>query len=80
MARDHHLEERRQLQSEADRQCVLNELECGRTDTSTPLPPSDLEQMIKDYAAARERRVGRFLEHVKMKHRTFLERACPVEC
>ena len=45
-----------------------------------PLPPSDVEQKVKDYEAARERRVERFLEHVKMKHRTFLERACPAEC
>lgn len=67
------------MQTEADKQCVLNELECSRKEEFTSLPPGDLEQKIKDYTAARERRGERFLEHVKMKHRIFLERACLAE-
>jgi len=77
-ARDHHLEERRRLQHEADRQCVLNQ---AGEDNSTPLlsTTSDLQQKIKVYAAARERRIEQFLEHVKTKHRTYLAQACPSE-
>jgi len=81
-ARDHHLEERRRLQQEADRQCVLNQAEHTGENNSTPLlstSPSDLQQKIKVYAAGRERRIEQFLEHVKTKHRTYLAQACPSE-
>ena len=69
------------MQHEADRQCVLNQSSHSGDDHLTTLPPTsgDLQQKIKDYAAARERRVELFLEHVKTKHRTYLEQACPSE-
>lgn len=85
-AREKHLQERDRLQYEADKQCVLMQFRSEHSEQTpdTSSPPSlaaeslqDLEQRTKEYAAQRRARIEAFLRHVAMKHRLFLENACP---
>lgn len=82
-ARTQHLEERKHKQNDADRKCVLAQLNQDMCSLQEALfhqaLPEDFEQRVKDYATQRLIRTERFLEHVKMKHRQFLENACPDE-
>ena len=38
---------------------------------------AEIEQNILAYAKLREERIKNFLEHVKTRHREYLEQACP---
>ena len=41
---------------------------------------ANLEQDIIAYAKLRQERIENFLEHVKAKHREYLQQACPDTC
>ena len=73
-AREHHMDERRRLQLESDRQCVTAQM----TISSASDLPEDINHRVSEYALQRQARIERFLEHVQTKHKLFLEAACPV--
>ena len=75
-ARERHSEHLKQIQYESDRQCVTEECQQNRRDVHSGA--DDLEQNIATYAKHRQERIENFLEHVKAKHREYLEHACPV--
>ena len=71
-ARERHRKHLKQLQYESDQQCVMATLQHNGVAEST-----DLEQDIVAYAKLREERIKKFLEHIKTRHREYLEQACP---
>lgn len=68
----------RELQHESDKQCVMAALQ--QNGSSLQIEYADLEQATMTYAKHRQERVENFLEHVKAKHREYLEQACPASC
>lgn len=71
-ARERHREHVKQLQYESDRRCVMETLQLNGVTES-----ADIEQDTLAYAKLREERIKNFLEHVKARHREYLEQACP---
>ena len=62
----------KQLQYESDKQCVM-----GTIQQNGMAESAEIEQNILAYAKLREERIKNFLEHVKTRHREYLEQACP---
>ena len=71
-ARERHREHVKQLQYESDRRCVMEILQLNGVTES-----ANVEQDTLAYAKLREERIKNFLEHVKARHREYLEQACP---
>ncbi len=63
----------KQLQYESDKQCVMATIQQnGVAESGT-----DIERDTLAYATLREERIKNFVEHVKARHRDYLEQACP---
>ena len=62
----------KQLQYESDKRCVMAKIQQNGVAES-----NDVERDILAYATLREERIKKFVEHVKARHRDFLEQACP---
>lgn len=77
-ARERHAEHLKQLQYESDKKCVMETLQ--QNGTALHSETADVEQNIETYAKLRQERTEAFLDHVKAKHREYLELACPATC
>ena len=80
LARERHAERRKQWQYESDRTAFLAQQEVQNStsnDNSWDAGGTEIDQNIALYATEREARVQRFIEHVRSRHRQFLEQACP---
>ncbi len=77
VARERHLAERKRLQLESDRQCVLSHLQLQSTAKDRPLP-EDFECRVSAYSLQRQARVDRFIGHVRAKYRLFLHNAISI--
>ena len=73
-AREKHKEHRNRVQYECDTKCVtqmLDESVIMTCDSAT------LDRRISEYAQQRQERIEAFIHHIRRKHRSYLEQACP---
>ena len=71
-ARENHAHKLEEMQYQSNKECVLAQL--GKEADKEEV---DLETLITDYSRQRKLRVEQFIEHIRTKHRLFLERVSP---
>lgn len=69
-ARRAHVTERERKEHEEATRYVADE-------ASSPLTPAELEHRTRQYVIERQKRVDRFVDHMRTKRRALLEQICP---
>ena len=67
------MEHRRSSQYDSDKESVCKEL----GDTLVDCDAASLQQKISEYSIQRQQRIELFLQHIRTKHRQYLEQICP---